>query len=454
MSFDVGQLGGPVETPRPAVSVQPPSTMVPPISINVLAMGPTVVPKAGRSRVVPVLLGLTVVSAGYLAMLAFTPGGAELTTKLSDVVTTLAALAATISCAVTARRHGGALQAFWWLLAATCLAWTIGEATWSWYEVVLRVEVPYPSLADVGYLAGTPLAVAAFACHPGTQNRRRQQRLVPLLDAIAAAMSLLFVSWLLVLNPLWKSSGGRSLGDLVSLAYPFGDLIVLVLVVLALRNLPRKNRPATLLLFAGLLVMALTDSTYTYLAQIGQYHSGDLLDTGWVLAYLAIAAAGRVYEPPVDSGEREHPSSGVAAVLAPNVPILVALATIAVVLSGGGHPDRGEWLLATGLTLLVVTRQGLVLVQRRRPRPVGHQRRIGDVPGGYGSRRPAPVRHGDNRAEMQALTLQMLTAAQATPQERTSRVTGSLVMVLTSAAALLAVWDLFLLVRTVGGGAS
>ncbi len=253
----------------------------------------TVVPKAARSRVLAVLLGLGVVSAAYLAMLATTPGGTELTVKVSDVVTTLAAMAASVSCALTGRRHAGALRAFWWLLGAACASWAVGEATWTWYEVVLDVEVPYPSWADVGYLAGTPLAVAAFACHPAAHNRRHRLRLLPLLDAVAAATALLLVSWILVLNPLWDASGGMSLGDLVAVAYPFGDVVILVLLVLALRNLPVGNRPATLLLLAGLLVMALTDSAYTYLAQSDSYHSGDLLDTGWVLAYLGHRSRGQ-----------------------------------------------------------------------------------------------------------------------------------------------------------------
>jgi hypothetical protein len=32
---------------------------------------------------------------------------------------------------------------------------------WTWYETVLHRDVPFPSLADVGYLAAVPLAAAA-----------------------------------------------------------------------------------------------------------------------------------------------------------------------------------------------------------------------------------------------------------------------------------------------------
>jgi hypothetical protein len=436
-------------------------------AVSVLPTSMTVVPNGGRSRVPLLLIGLTAVVAAYLAMLALKPGGSELTVKASDVLTTAAAIAASLSCALTGRRHAGALRAFWWLLAAACTSWAVGEATWTFYEVVLRVAVPYPSWADVGYLAGTPLAVAAFTCHPAAHSRGRQGRLLPLLDAIAAATSLLLVSWILVLHPLWHTSGGKTLGDLVALAYPFGDVIILVLLVVVVRNLRAGSRPATLLLLAGLLSMALTDSAYTYLVQIDSYHSGDLLDTGWVLAYLAIAAAGRVYESPLDTREAEPGPARLTEVLAPYAPIIIALTTIGVSLSHGRHLDRVEWLLATGLTGLVLTRQLLVLIHfhpaRRSRTPTSEQ---GSESGARrrpsGGIAPSPTAFlppihqeapgtSDTRLELQALTLQMLTAARPAPRERVQRITGRLLVTLTSSAGILALWDLSLLIRAAGG---
>ena len=42
--------------------------------------------------------------------------------------------------------------------------WFLGETGWGIYEIFLHVEVPYPSLADVFYLAGyLPAAVGMMA---------------------------------------------------------------------------------------------------------------------------------------------------------------------------------------------------------------------------------------------------------------------------------------------------
>ena len=433
----------------------------------------TVVAPRGRSGAGFLLLGLGVVTAAYVGMLMLSPGGHDRTIDISDIVMTLAASIASLSCALTGRRHAGGMRAFWWLLAAACASWATGEAIWSWYEVVRGVEVPYPSWADVGYLIGTPLAVAAFASHPAAHSRAHRQRLLPLLDGIAAATALLFVSWTLVLSPLWGQNGGMSLGDLIAVAYPFGDVVVLFLIVLAVRNLPSGNRPATGLLLTGLLVMAVTDSAYTYLAQVGAYSSGDLIDAGWLLAYLAIAAAGRVYESPTDARAPQAQSSAatVLAIVGPYVPIIVALAVLAVELPRGRHLDRVETVIAAILIVLVLARQLVNLVQTRRATAAAAEA-VTRVPtrGLYAPGDAWPVgapespvgQHGhrrvgtatDTQRELQGLTLDILAASRESSQQRVHRVSGRLVMTLTSAAAVLAVWDLSLLVRGAVGGAS
>lgn len=433
----------------------------------------TVVPQGGRSGAPRFFVGLALVTTAYVGMLIVSPGGHDRTIGISDIVMTLAASIASLSCALTGRRHAGGMRAFWWLLAAACASWASGEAIWSWYEVVRGVEVPYPSWADVGYLIGTPLAVAAFAFHPAAHGRANRHRLLPLLDGVAAATALLFVSWTLVLSPLWGETGGMSLGDLIAVAYPFGDVVVLFLIVLAVRNLPSGNRPATALLLTGLLVMAVTDSAYTYLAQIGAYNSGDVIDAGWLLAYLAIAAAGCVYESPTDARAPQGQSSAAAvlAVLAPYVPIILALAVIAVDVPRGNHLDRVETVIAASLILLVLARQLVNLVQTRRATSAAAQSatRVPSrglyTPGTawpVGAAEPPVGKHGqhgvgtasDAQRELQGLTLDLLAASRESSQQRVNRVSSRLVMALTSVAGVLALWDLTLLVRGAGGGAS
>jgi hypothetical protein len=59
----------------------------------------------------------------------------------------------------------------------------------------------------------------------------------------------------------------------------------------------------------------------------------------------------------------------------------------------------------------------------------------------------------DAQRELQGLTLDILAASRESAQQRVHRVSSSLVMALTSVAAVLAIWDLTLLVRGAVGGA-
>src|SRR5207244_13013065 len=49
----------------------------------------------------------------------------------------------------------------WLLFGAGLVLWTLGDAYWDAYSWVLRTEAPFPSIADVAYVGGYPLLIAA-----------------------------------------------------------------------------------------------------------------------------------------------------------------------------------------------------------------------------------------------------------------------------------------------------
>jgi GGDEF domain-containing protein len=76
-----------------------------------------------------------------------------------------------------------------------------------WYEHLARPELPFPSLADVGYLLAIPLAAAAMLAFPGRAERAALQAR-SLLDGAVIASSLLYTSWALVLGPVFRAGEG------------------------------------------------------------------------------------------------------------------------------------------------------------------------------------------------------------------------------------------------------
>ena len=279
-----------------------------------------------------------------------------------DLGTVLAALAATVLCLRAAKQHGQPMRRFWSLLAGAAFCWTLAESVWAVYELVLHVEVPLPSWADLGYLAAIPFAVAALLTHPAMRGKGGR-RARSLLDGLVLATALLFLSWTVVLGPLWRSTDLSTAGGVVTLAYPFGDVLMIFFVVLAVRGMTGGNRLSLWCLLGGLLAMALADSTYAYLTEVKTYGTGSLIDTGWVAAYLAIAV-GAYCSDARDVVTRRDDSSPITlpSLVVPFVPVLLALTVAGVEAKLGHRPGHVEWIMALALVLLVLARQVLLLV--------------------------------------------------------------------------------------------
>jgi hypothetical protein len=188
-------------------------------------------------------------------------------------------------------------------------------------------------------------------------------------DSLVVATALLLLSWTLVLGPLWRSANLSTWTGVVTLAYPFGDVVIVFFIVLAIRGMTGGNRLSLWCLLAALLAMALTDSTFTYLTEVAKYTGGDLIDTGWIAAYLGIALAALGSRPsgtvePVAAG---HSRPSLASLVSPLLPVLLALSVAAVEIRLGHHLDHAAWLMAFGLIALVLTRQGLMVLELLAP---------------------------------------------------------------------------------------
>ena len=309
--------------------------------------------------------GALLVTCMFVLWLVLHLGGSTKVRDFDDVVTALAALGACVTCLLAAKRSAGAQRRFWFLLGLALVAWTSAEVIWGVYDLVLHVSIPVPSWADAGYLGAIPLAAAALLSHPGMQTGGAR-RARAALDGLTIGAALLFLSWTFVLGPLWRDNRLSTSGSVVAFAYPFGDVVIIFLVVLSIRSVSSIGRRPLLWVLLGLSAMAISDSTYAYLVEAGRYATGNLVDTGWVIAYLAIAVGAAsesgvvVKAAPLRTNEAD-----LASFVTPYVPVILALSVITVELELHHHIDRVSWLTGFGLALLVVARQVLSLVERR-----------------------------------------------------------------------------------------
>jgi hypothetical protein len=325
-------------------------------------MSSSSLPRAGSPRRhLSLAFGAAALTTGlYAAWLGWQVGGKTTVLYMSDAGTVLASLVASLTCFLAGRRHDARLRAFWWLLAAACGAWMLGEVIWSAYDLA-GTEPPIPSLADLGYLAFIPLAVGALLCHPeirGGGTRRARF----LLDGLAIAVGLLFLSWISILGPLARSTDLTSLGGIVTVAYPFGDVVIAIFVVFLLQSMATVKQLGLWCLLAGLIALALADSAYAYIVYVKHYTAGSPIDVGWVVGFVGIALGAFVSEVsdlPVRARSSSHT---LKSLVAPLLPVLVALSVAGISFNPTHRPDRVALMLVLALVLLALARQALLLV--------------------------------------------------------------------------------------------
>jgi diguanylate cyclase (GGDEF)-like protein len=317
----------------------------------------------------------TLLSVVYVAVLRI-PGLSESGISwISDSGQLIAATLASLGCAVAARRtHGHRRLAWAWLCAGTG-SWAAGQAVWSYYEVVRGQEVPFPSLADLGFL-GFPLAAAiGLVFWLGTQGDQLAARGRDLLDGGIIAGSLLVLSWVTSLGSVVSGGGGDWFSLVLSLAYPIGDLVLATLVLIALARGPRAERATLVLLVIGLGGFAFADSAFVYLTSTSSYTSNDVISNGgWFLGFLIVAVAG--HSVPGDTFESTHARTmrqqhsmmrpSALRLGLPYLPLVSAMSVLCVNLLTSPSASTVELLLGVGLVVMVLTRQFLAMLDNQR----------------------------------------------------------------------------------------
>jgi diguanylate cyclase (GGDEF)-like protein len=322
-----------------------------------------------------VLAGVaTLCGVAFIGVLEIPGLGETPTLLISNGGQLLAAVLASAGCATAARRtHHQRRKAWAWLSAGTG-AWAAGQAVWSFYEVVLDRPVPFPSLADVGFLLFPLLAAVGLVTWLGSQTDELVARGRDVLDGLIIAGSLLVISWVTALGSVVAEGGDGWVPLTLSLAYPIGDLVLATLVLLALARGARTERATLFVLALGLGGLAAADSAYVYLVSLEAYTSADTISTGWVIGFLLVGAAGMTVRPIGDDAPRRHaehrptvlPVPSVLGMALPYVPLLGAVVALIANRVNGARTPTMNLVLGATLIVVVLVRQFLAMTDNRR----------------------------------------------------------------------------------------
>jgi diguanylate cyclase (GGDEF)-like protein/PAS domain S-box-containing protein len=254
----------------------------------------------------------------------------------------------------------------WLLLSAALLTFAAGDATYGVLTDVLGWDNPFPSVADIFYLAMYPLLAAGLLIF--IQRRAGWRDRGSLLDALTLTAGLALLSWIFLITPYVTNPDLTVLEKATSIAYPLGD--VLILATLArLLTAAREQTRAVDLLGLGTVGLLVGDVLYGLIQLNGSWHTGTAVDLGWVVFYASWGAA--ALHPSMV--RLTQPLSGRPAEVDPRRLVLLTLASLiapAVLLKEailGGVRNGLVIAVLSGVVFLLVLRRlsGVVATHRQ-----------------------------------------------------------------------------------------
>ncbi|GAB1642070.1 putative bifunctional diguanylate cyclase/phosphodiesterase [Krasilnikovia sp. MM14-A1259] len=319
--------------------------------------------RRGWARLGVLVAGVVALFAGILGTDLF---GAGASATISNVGLAVAAFAAATAVLVRAWSFTGRTRLGWALAGLGVLSWGLGQVCWVYLATFGGEALPFPSVADIGYLGMVVFTPVGLLVLP-TSAQTLVNRARSLLDGVMVAASLALIAGLLVVEPMLHSGGNGGLALVISLTYPLADVVIITIVVYMLALRRRGGMSAQLALFgAGIGAFAASDVGYAYLNLIGGYVSGGITDIGWFTGFALILLAACGPAPAAEAPQTEPDDARRPfGVLVPYVAVLAGMAASIWWSSNFGYGSRFITYTRSALTLLIVGRQLLALTENR-----------------------------------------------------------------------------------------
>jgi two-component system, cell cycle response regulator len=233
----------------------------------------------GLLRVWQAILLLGLVPLGMSYIFHFSPGGTRLyQTWFYEGLELLASLSILARAAfVRAERPA------WFFIGAGLFATTCGDIV---YDFWFHGNPPFPSAADIGYLAFYPLLYVGIVLLLRTRVSTFGASLW--LDGLLAATAAGALGTSVLLEVVVRSTHGSPLVVLTNIAYPLGDVLLLALLVFVFSVTRWRPGPAWALIATGLVFNTVGDAIYLYQSAVGTYVEGRFFDLTWPLSLVLI----------------------------------------------------------------------------------------------------------------------------------------------------------------------
>ena len=313
--------------------------------------GPERPPVLSFTRAGAATLAIVALFGGLLVLRPFGASGA-----VGNVGYLLAAGLGLVFALAGATRRPRHARLPWLCIAGAQLCWLVANGYWMSYTWILEHPLPLPSPYDLGggfgdlvYLTAAGLVAAAVVMLMRSAVASASPlRLV--LDSLLIFVSLLYITWALVLHDLPRVDW--NVGRAITWAYPVFDIGLAAVALIALSRSGGKNRSRWLLLSGAMLILAAGDVVWAYTNLSGWFQPGMPLDLVWIAGYLMVGLAA------LADADDENVATSISSrwtVVVPYVPVLLVLATA---LAGLGEKHD------TVLTVTAIVAVGLLFVRQ------------------------------------------------------------------------------------------
>jgi diguanylate cyclase (GGDEF)-like protein/putative nucleotidyltransferase with HDIG domain len=318
------------------------------------------------------LVAGTLIACGAFLIVLLSPGLSNtFKTTYADYFGTFAAAvggAYAICAAIASKSHPFVRRTAWILIGLSGVAYSLGEAAWTHYEAILHVEVPNPSWADAGWLAFYPFLLSGIFLlfhHVHVTSRMRL-----LLDSGLASTIIAVPVWHFLIVRLWTNSQVHLLGKLVSIAYPFLDVVVVFGAVVLLQAGANSGarRRSIAFLASGAICFAFGDLLYAIDSLNASYHTASWYSWSWPFGGLLIGYAGLVdlWAGRPRENVKVLPAPGLLRIIFPYLSSALSITmVVAYDLIVKGSLSASVTITSISLMLLVSIRQILSMLENR-----------------------------------------------------------------------------------------
>lgn len=324
-----------------------------------------------------VYLSIAILLAGYVGFLV-THADHQYSTWLDGWGVDCVEIVASLMCLSRAlgRRRARAVPL---VLGAALLSWSLGDVTLT-IESLGGATPPTPSVADGFYLMFFPLAYVAIVLLVRGEVRRLNSP--SWLDSAVAGLGAASVCAAFAFRSVISATGGSVLAVSTSLAYPVGDLLLLVLVVGSTAMLSGRKKTPWLLLASGIGLNVVGDTFNLLGSAAGAAHVGTVIvGVAWPVSILLMSVAMWVPSGHSDPLALPRPTG----FLLPGVAAAASL--VVLVVSSLSHVNDVAVGLATATLLVVAIRLAGSVRSLRTLTDRHEQHSVTDFLTGLGNRR-------------------------------------------------------------------